>query len=68
MPMLEEIDEQQVTFGDRQQSVQLFEEKAEAERRMIEELLAQADGYGYAEEEEETQVVYEEATQQEDDE
>jgi hypothetical protein len=68
MPMLEEIDEQQVTFGDRQESAQLFEERAEAERRMIEELLGQAEADGYAEEEEGAQVVYEETLQEEDEE
>jgi hypothetical protein len=35
---------------------------------MIEELLGQAEGYGYAEEEEGQTMVYEEAPQQEDEE
>jgi hypothetical protein len=66
MPLLEEIDEQAVTFADRQESAQLFEERAEAERRMIEELLGQT--AEYAEEEDGVTTVYEEAPQQEDEE
>jgi hypothetical protein len=68
MPLLEEIDEQAVTIDDRQESFQLFEEKAEAERRMIEELLGQTEGYGNGEEEEGQTTVYEEEPQQEDEE
>jgi hypothetical protein len=62
LPLLEEIDEQAVTFSDRQESDQLFADRAAEELRMFEEMRAAA--IGPLEEEDSLAIGYEEGTEE----
>jgi hypothetical protein len=62
LPLLEEIDEQAVTFSDRQDSDQLFADRAAEELRMFEEMRAAA--MGPLEEEDGIPVAYEEGAEE----